>query len=120
MNKIYKKDIVRLCNCIQSLSCEHIKENEKGCFNHNIITWCNIKPYTCKEVNFFFYKDNYEIVLTADNKKEMYIKLLELYESGLNSWVDTFEKDNHKTKKEKHRLNRCKRLLPVLEKVIQE
>lgn len=120
MNKIYKKDIVRLCNCIQSLSYEHIKENEKGCFNHNIISLCNIKPYTCKEVNFLFYKDDYKIVLTADNKKEMYIKLLELYESGLNNWIETFEKDNHKTKKEKHRLNRCKRLLPVLEKVIQE
>lgn len=120
MTKILKKDIVRLCNCIQSLSYEHIKENEKGCYNHNIITWYNIKPYTCKEVNFLFYKDDYKIVLTADNKKEMYIKLLELYESGLNNWIETFEKDNHKTKKEKHRLNRCKRLLPVLEKVIQE
>lgn len=30
------------------------------------------------------------------------------------------KKDNHKTKKDNHRLNRCKRLLPVLEKVIQE
>ena len=120
MNKIYKKDIVRLCNCIQFLSYEHIKENEKGCFNHNIISWYNIKPYTCKEVNFLFYKDDYKIVLTADNKKDMYIKLLELYESGLNNWIEAFEKDNHKTKKEKQRLNCCKRLLPVLEKAIQE
>lgn len=30
MTKILKKDIVRLCNCIQSLSYHHIKENEKG------------------------------------------------------------------------------------------
>ena len=118
MNKIYMKDIVRLCNCIQGLSYQHIKENEKGCYNHNIITWYNIKPYTCKKVNFLFYKDDHEIVLTADNKKEMYIKLLELYESGLNSWIDTFEKDNHKTKKEKHRLNVHKKLLLELNKVV--
>lgn len=28
MNKILKKDIIRLCNCIQGLSYQHIKENE--------------------------------------------------------------------------------------------
>lgn len=120
MTKVSKKDIVRICNCIQCLSYQHIKGNKKGCFNHNIISWYNIKPYTCKEVYFLFYKSDYEIVLTADNKKEMYIKLLELYESGLNNWIEVFEKDNHNTKKEKHRLKSCKRLLPALEKVIQE
>lgn len=120
MTEILKKDIVRLCNCIQSLSYQYIKENEKGCFNHNIISWYNIKPYTCKEVYFLFYKDDYKIVLTADNKKEMYIKLLEVYESGLNNWIEVFEKDNHKTKKEKYRLNRCKKILSALEKVVQE
>lgn len=85
MTKIFKKDIVSLCNCIQDLSYQHIKENGKGCFNHNIISWYNIKPY-----------------------------------SGLNNWIEVFEKDNHKTKKEKHRLNRCKKSLSALEKVIQE
>ena len=87
MTKILKKDIIRLCNCIQGLSYQHIKENEKGCFYHNIIKWCNIKPYTCKEVKFLFY-DDYEIILTADNKKE------------------------------KHRLNVHKKLLLELNKVI--
>lgn len=105
MSKIYKKDIVRLCNCIQGLSCQHIKENEKGCFNNNIISWYNIKPYICKEVNFLFYKDDYKIVLTADNKKEMYIKLLELYKKGLNSWIETYNNDRYKTKREKKRMN---------------
>ena len=118
MTKIYKKDIVIICNCIQSLSYEYIKENKKGCFNHNIISWCNIKPYTCKKVTFLFYKDDHKIVLTADNKKNMYIKLLELYENGLNNWIDVFEKDNHKTKKEKHRLNVHKKLLLDLNKVV--
>lgn len=33
--------------------------------------------------------------------EEMYIKLLELYENGLNNWIEVFEKDNHKTKKRK-------------------
>jgi DNA-binding XRE family transcriptional regulator len=116
MTKILKKDIVRLCNCIQGLSYQHIKENEKGCYNHNIITWYNIKPYTCKEVSLLFYKDDYKIVLTADNKKEMYIKLLEVYENGLNSWIDTFEKDTYKTKKEKHRLNVHKKTIIRIEK----
>lgn len=101
MTKILKKDIVILCNCIQDLSYQHIKENAKGCYDHNIITWYNIKPYTCKEVNFLFYKDDYKIVLNADDKEEMYIKLLELYESGLNNWIEVFEKDNNKTKKRK-------------------
>lgn len=120
MTKILKKDIVRLCNCIQGLSYQHIKENEKGCFNHNIISWYNLKLYTCKEVNFLFIKDDYQIILTADNKKEMYIKLLELYESGLNSWIDTFGKYPYKTKKERHRLNVHKELLVELKKVIDK
>lgn len=52
--------------------CECGVLNEKGCYNHNIISWYDIKPYTCKEVNLLFYKDDYQIILTADNKKEMY------------------------------------------------
>lgn len=120
MAKIYMKDIKNLCNCIQCLSYQHIKENEKHCFNHNIITWYNIKPYTCNEVNFLFYKDDYKIALTADNKKEMYIKLLELYESGLNNWIEVFEKDKNKTKKEKHRLNAHKKLLLELNRVVDK
>lgn len=100
------------------MSYQHIKENEKGCYNHNIITWYNIKPYTCKEVNFLFHKNDYEIALTADNKKEMYIKLLELYEKGLNSWIETFEKDDHKVKKERHRLNAQKKLLLEFNKMV--
>lgn len=45
----------------------------------------------------------------VENEKDMYNKLLEVYESGLNNWIEVFEKDNHKTKKEKHRINHCKR-----------
>ena len=111
MTKILKKDIKNICSCIVDLSCQHIKDNEKGCYNHNIITRYYIKPYTCKEVNFLFYKNDYAIIVTADNKKDMYIKLLKLYERGLNNWVEVFEKDDHKTKKEKHRLNVHKKLL---------
>lgn len=43
----------------------------------------------------------------------MYIKLLELYEIGLNNWIEVFEKDNHKTKKEKHRLNVQKNIIRI-------
>lgn len=50
----------------------------------------------------------------------MYIKLLELYESGLNNWIEVFEKDDHKTKKEKHRLNVHKKILLELNKVVDK
>lgn len=105
MSKIYMKDIRNICGCIYGLSYQTIYTNEKGCFNHNIITRYNIKPYTCKEVNFLFYRDDYQIILTADNKKEMYIKLLELYEKGLNSWIELYNNDSFKTEKEKKRMN---------------
>ena len=118
MNKIYMKDIKNICSCIQGLSYQHIKENEKGCYNHNIITWYYIKPYTCKEVKFLLYKNNYAIIVTADHQKEMYIKLLELYERGLNNWIEVFEKDDHKTEKEKHRLKVHKKILLELNKVV--
>lgn len=120
MTKILKKDIIIICNCIQSLSYEHIKENEKHCFNRDIISWYNIKPYTCKEVKFLFDKDDYNIVLTADNKKEMYIKLLELYESGLNSWIESYNDDRFKTKREKKRMNHYINKLNEFEKLAQE
>lgn len=120
MTKIHMEDIVNICNCIQNISLEYIKENNLHCFNHNIISWYNIKPYTAKEVKFYFYRNSYKIELTAGNKEEMYIKLLELYEKGLNSWIEVFEKDNHKTKKERHRLNVHKKLLVELKKVIDK
>lgn len=46
---IYKKDIENICNCIQNISYEYIKENKKGCFNHGFIPWYTVKPYTCKK-----------------------------------------------------------------------
>lgn len=112
------KDIINICNCIQNISYEYIKENSKGCFNNNFIRWYSVSPYTGKEINFYFYKDDYEIALTADSKKDMYAKLLAVYEKGLNSWIETFEKDSYKTKKERYRLNRYKRLLIELNKVV--
>lgn len=116
--KIYMEDIAGLCNSIQSLSNEFIKENPKGCFNHGFIRWYNIAPYTGKEVNFFFFKDSYRIELTSSNKEEMYIKLLEVYEKGLNSWIETYNKDSHKTKREKYRLNGYKKKLIEFNRVV--
>lgn len=60
-----KKDIVRLCNCIQCLSCQTIRTNKKG----------------------------------------------------LNNWIETYNNDHYKTKKERHRLNVHKKLLLELNKV---
>lgn len=118
MTKIYMEDIVNICNCIQNMSYEYIKENKKGCFNHGFISWCNIAPYTSKEVKFYFYRDSYKIELTAVSKKEMYVKLLDLYEMCLNNWIETYNNDHFKTKRERHRLNRYKRLLLELNKVV--
>lgn len=50
----------------------------------------------------------------------MYIKLLELYEKCLNSWIETYNNDPYKNKKEKHRLNVHKKLLVELKKVIDK
>lgn len=105
MNKIYMKDIRNICSCISSLSCQTIRSNKKGCYNHNIITSYYIKPYNCKEVNFLFYKNNYAMIITSDNKKEMYIKLLELYKRGLNNWIELYNNDRFKNKREKKRMN---------------
>ena len=43
---VYMKDIVGLCNNIQSLSNEYIKGNPEGCFNHSFIRWYNVSPYS--------------------------------------------------------------------------
>lgn len=115
---ILKKDIENICNCIQNISYEHIKENKKGCFNHGFIPWYIIAPYTCKKVCFSFYKDDYKIVLAANNKKEMYAKLLAVYEKGLNSWMNSYNNDMYKTKRERYRLNKYKKKLIELNKVV--
>lgn len=115
---ILKKDIENICNCIQNISYEYIKENPKGCFNHNFIRWYNIAPYTGKEIKFYFYKGGYKFELTADNKEDMYIKLLELYKKGLNSWMNSYNNDMYKTKRERYRLNGYKKKLIELSKVV--
>ena len=117
MTKILKKDIENICNCIQNISYEYIKENEKGCFNHGFIKWYNIAPYTGKEVNLFFSKDSYKIELTAVSKKEMYSKLLAVYEKGLNSWMNSYN-NMYKTKRERYRLNGYKKKLIELNRVV--
>lgn len=115
---ILKKDIENICNCIQNISYEYIKENKKGCFNHGFIPWYIITPYTCKKVCFSFYKDDYKIVLAANNKKEMYAKLLAVYEKGLNSWMNSYGNDMYKTKRERYRLNGYKKKLIELNRVV--
>lgn len=49
MIKIYMKDIVNICNCIQNISYEYIKKIKKGCFNHGFIRWYNVSHYTGKK-----------------------------------------------------------------------
>lgn len=44
MTKIYMKDIKALCSCIDGLSCQTIRANEKGAFNKGYIYAYAIYP----------------------------------------------------------------------------
>ncbi len=109
MTKIYMKDIKSLCSCIAGLSCQTIRTNEKGAFNKGYIYTYTIYPYgNCITFRFI---GNDHCTFNSYSKKFMFEQLLRYHKKGLNNWIETFEKDNHKTKKEKHRLNVHKKLL---------
>lgn len=84
------KDIKSLCNCIVGLSCQTIRTNEKGAFNKDYIYSCTIYPYR---------------TFNSYSKKFMYEQLLRYYKKGLNNWIELYNNDSFKTKKEKKRIN---------------
>lgn len=103
MNKIYMKDIKNICNCIVGLSCQTIRTNEKGPFNKGYIYSYIVYPYA-KQITFHF-KENDSYMLKSYSKKWMYEQLLRFYKKGLNSWIELYNNDRFKTKKEKKRIN---------------
>lgn len=103
MNKIYMKDIKSLCNCIVGLSCQTIRTNEKGAFNKGYIYSCTIYPYgNC--ITFQFIENDHR-TFNSYSKKFMYEQLLRYYKKGLNNWIELYNNDGFKTKKEKKRIN---------------
>lgn len=103
MNKIYMKDIKNLCNCIVGLSCQTIRTNEKGAFNNGHIYSCTIYPYgNC--ITFQFIENDHR-TFNSCSKKIMFEQLLRYYKKGLNNWIELYNNDRFKTKREKKRMN---------------
>ena len=118
MTKIYMKDIKNICNCIVGLSCQTIRTNEKGAFNKGYIYACTIYPYgNC--ITFQFIENDHR-TFNSYSKKFMYDQLLRYYKKGLNNWIELYNNDCFKTKKERHRLNGHKKLLLELNKVVDK
>lgn len=103
MTNIYMKDIKSLCNCIVGLSCQTIRTNEKGAFNKGHIYSCTIYPYgNC--ITFQFIENDHR-TFNSYSKKFMYEQLLRYYKKGLNSWIELYNNDSFKAKREKKRMN---------------
>ena len=103
MNKIYMKDIKKICSCISGLSCQTIRSNEKGVFNRGYIYTYTIYPYgNCITFQFI---ENDHITFNSYSKKFMFDQLLRYYKKGLNSWIELYNNDRFKTKREKKRMN---------------
>lgn len=103
MTKIYIKDIKNLCNCIVGLSFQTIRTSKKGAFNKGHIYLCTIYPYgNCVTFDFIEGDDR---TFNSYSKKFMYEQLLRYYKKGLNNWIELYNNDCFKTKKEKNRIN---------------
>lgn len=103
MAKIYMKDIKSLCNCIVGLSCQTIRTNEKGAFNKGYIYACTIYPHgNC--ITFQFIENDHR-TFNSYSKNFMFEQLLRYYKKGLNNWIELYNDDSFKTKKEKNRMN---------------
>lgn len=103
MNKIYTKDIKSLCSCISSLSCQTIRSNKKGAFNKGYVYSYIIYPYgNC--ITFQF-AGNDHITFNSYSKEFMFEQLLRYYKKGLNYWIELYNIDRFKAKREKKRMN---------------
>ena len=103
MNNIRMKDIRNICNCISGLSCQTIRTNEKGAFNKGYIYACTIYPYG-KCITFQFIGNDHR-TFNSYSKKFMFEQLLRYYKKGLNNWIELYNKDISKAKREKKRMN---------------
>ena len=103
MTKIYLKDIKKLCSCIAGLSCQTIRTNGKGAFNKGYIYAYTIYPYgNC--ITFQFIENDHH-TFNSYSKKFMFAQLLRYYKKGLNNWIELYNNDCFKTKREKKRMN---------------
>lgn len=118
MSKIYMKDIRNICSCIVDLSCQTIRTNEKGAFNKGYIYSCVI--YTYGNCITFQFIENDHITFNSYSKKFMFEQLLRYYKKGLNNWIELYNSDSFKTKKEKKRLNYYINKLKEFESMVQE
>lgn len=103
MTKIYMKDIKSICHCIVGLSCQTIRTNEKGAFNKRYIYSCTIYPYG-NRITFQFIENDHR-TFNSCSKKFMFEQLLRYYKKGLNNWIELYNNDCFKTKREKKRIN---------------
>lgn len=116
MTKIYMKDIKSLCSCITGLSCQTIRTNEKGAFNKDYIYTYTIYPYgNC--ITFHFIENDYR-TFSSYSKKFIFEQLLRYYKKGLNNWIDSYNNDDFKTKREKERMNYYINILDEFERIL--
>lgn len=118
MTKIYMKDIKNLCNCIIGLSCQTIRTGEKGAFNKGYIYSFMIYPYG-NRITFRFIENDYRI-FNSYSKNFMFEQLLKYYKKGLNNWIELYNNDNFKTKREKKRMNYYINKLNEFERLIND
>ena len=103
MSKIYMKDIRNICSCIHGLSCQTVRNNKKGAFNKGYIYTYTIYPYgNCITFQFI---ENDHLTFNSYSKKFMFEQLLRYYKKGLNNWIELYNNDRFKNKREKKRMN---------------
>lgn len=91
-----------LCSCIYGLSCQTIRTNEKVHLIKTIYAY-TIYPYgNC--VTFQFIENDHR-TFNSYSKKFMFAQLLRYYKKGLNNWIELYNNDGFKTKREKKRMN---------------
>lgn len=118
MSKIYMKDIRNICSCISSLSCQTVRNNKKGVFNKGYIYTYTIYHYgNC--ITFQFIENDHR-TFNSYSKKFMFEQLLRYYKKGLHNWIELYNSDSFKTKKEKKRLNYYINKLKEFESMVQE
>lgn len=118
MAKIYMKDIRDLCSCIYGLSCQTIRTNEKGAYNKRYIYTYTIYRYG-KCVTFKFI-ENDQVTFNSYSKKFMFEQLLRYYKDGLNNWIELYNNDPFKNKREKKRMNRYINELNEFERLLND
>lgn len=100
--KVYTIKNKYLCEC-GVLNEENVCNACVKYMNKGYIYSCTIYPYgNC--ITFRFIENDHR-TFNSYSKKFMYEQLLRYYKKGLNSWIELYNNDCFKTKKEKKRIN---------------